>query len=138
MNAFFQIRDWTPEDHPMIEEWRAKRGAKSLPHYIVPPIAVVVTKCGEPCAFSCMFVTIQREGGCPLGWCEAFTTAPGLPLRDSLKCASIVLDTFRAIGKELGCSAMFAYCSGGVSRVLRNLGMRPHGTNVDCLFDTFA
>jgi hypothetical protein len=127
-DTLIQIREWTPADHAMVSEWRRARGMGAFPAALVPPVALVVTRGGAPVAFACLFITTPRDDGAALGWCEWFTTAPGLSLRATRECAGAVLDTFRGIARGCGVAALTAFCeSPGVARILTNLGMKRAG-----------
>lgn len=132
----WQVRDWTPDDHPMISEWRKTRGALEFPPALVPPNAVIVTRDGAALAYAALFITVPREhGGASLGWCEFFTTAPGLAFSDTRKCASLVLDFFRAVARDSGVSTLIAFGDQCSTRVLRNLGMHDCGGTFSFLIE---
>ena len=126
-SPLFQVRDWTPEDHVVITEWRRVRGVVGFPAALVPPNAVILTRDGDPVAFAALFISIPREGGASLGQCEGFTVVPGLSLKETRDCAREILVFFRMVCRASGAVIMTAQAEPVVARVLTGLGMQSAG-----------
>lgn len=122
MNPVFQVRPWTPEDHPVIVNWRKVHGVEPMPANIVPPLAVVTERNGEPVAFGACFQTETRPGALPVAYLEWITTRPGLSMREAREAVGHVIECLKAMAQSTGPAIMLTYCGPALSREAVKLG----------------
>lgn len=80
------LREYTPEDYPLVSGWWEAHGKAPTPPNLLSPIGVVVLRDEVPEAAMWLYLAL----GCGLCWLEYPLTAPGTTLkaaRESLKAA---------------------------------------------------
>lgn len=78
------LREYTPEDYPLVKGWWEGHGKPATPPNLLSPIGVFALRDGEPVAAMWLYLAL----GCGLCWLEYPLTAPKQSLsqaRESLK-----------------------------------------------------
>ncbi|RBP37009.1 hypothetical protein DES53_115150 [Roseimicrobium gellanilyticum] len=109
-------------DYQMISEWREGHNVGPLPETVIPPLALVCERDGEPMAFACCYQS-YGIGVCFLEW---LITRPGLNLAEARLALEHVIRAIAACTKDTH-ALMFGYCVPALAReAKRNLGFKGH------------
>lgn len=119
--ALWKVRNFgeVPGDLELVNGWREAHGADPVPLAVIPPLALIAERNGEPQAFGVLY---QSYG---VGVCfgEWFTARPGLTILETSNAVGHVLGGLCAMTKETH-KLIFGYCDPVICRMLQRYGFK--------------
>jgi hypothetical protein len=107
-------------DYQMISAWREGHKVSPLPETIIPPLALIAEREGEPQSFAVCYQS------CGIGVCflEWLITRPGLTALQAREALGHVIGGIEACAKANDYGLMFGYAPGNIARESKRFGFQ--------------
>lgn len=108
---FLQLRDYTPEDYPMLCEWWKGHGWEAVPELMLPKLGVIVDEFdayGFPKPIAASF--LYMDNSCGVAMMEWTVSNPKAAGRTTLKAISTIIEFLSISAKEMNYAVILTTC----------------------------
>jgi hypothetical protein len=128
---YLQLRDYTPEDYPMLCWWWNEHGAVPAPRNILPKLGIIIEEHKEgadPTPQAAMFLYMDNSTG--VGFLEHGVTAPGLSLQKAQKALRHGVRFLKESANKMGYFFILTHAIAPIARFLRSEGFKGGDANL--------
>jgi hypothetical protein len=110
------LRQWTPQDYPMLETWWNGHGWPAVPQRVLPPLGVIYNDCAAGWLY-------MDNGGTGVAMMEWLVTNPDAPLLISARSLTKVVEFLKAEAARMEYPIILTTCrQEGLARLLNRAG----------------